>query len=294
MRTAEATSHGAITVVNAMATGKGAALGIQLWTKARVTLTDDPGRIRARILGGTDVLGESTSLICTTAKSILNEFAAKKYGAVVETESNIPIAVGLKSSSAASNAVAAATLAALGRQADGIKIIRLGVRSSLRARVTLTGAFDDACACYFGGLVVTNNRTCRILRRFRPSRRGNHVLLHVPKSKKYSGDLRSGSFKRIMGLVDLSHQEALRSNFLLSLTLNGIAYSSILGYDLSPVNDALDAGAVAAGLSGKGPAIAAVVPDRKVEHVISAWTSYPGRIIETALNLKEATARVLN
>jgi shikimate kinase len=94
--------------------------------------------------------------------------------------------------------------------------------------------------------------------------------------------------------VDLTHQEALRGNYLLSLTLNGIAYSSILGYDLSLVNDALDAGAVAAGLSGKGPAIAAIVPDRKVERVISAWASYPGRIIETALNLKEATARVLN
>ncbi len=293
MRTAEATSHGAITVVNAMATGKGAALGIQLWTKARVTLTDDPGRIQVRILGGTDALRESTSLICTTAKMILNDYAATKYGAVVETESNIPIAVGLKSSSAASNAVAAATLAALGRQIDGIKIVRLGVRSSLRARVTLTGAFDDACACYFGGLVVTDNRTCKVLRRFRP-RRGNHVLLYVPRSKKYSGDIRKGSFKRIGRFVDLAHQEALRNNYLLSLTLNGIAYSSALGYDLSPVNDALDAGAVAAGLSGKGPAIAAIVPDQKVEHVISAWKYYPGRIIETAVNLKEATTRVLN
>jgi len=291
MRTAEATSHGAVTIVNAMATGKGAALGVQLWTKARVTLTDNPDQIRARIL---EAPSESTSLICTTTKMILNEFAARKYGAVVETESNIPIAVGLKSSSAASNAVVAATLTALGCKTDGIEIVRLAVRSSLRAGVTLTGAFDDACACYFGGLVVTDNRTCRILKRFRPSRRGNHVLLYVPKSKKYSGDIRKGSFKRITRLVDLTHQEALRSNYLLSLTLNGIAYSTILGYDMSPVNDALDAGAVAAGLSGKGPAIAAIVPDRKVEQVISAWNSYPGRIIETAFNLKEATARVLN
>jgi shikimate kinase len=274
-----------------MATGKGAALGVQLWTKARVTLTDNPGQIRAQILGAPS---ESTSLICTTAKIVLNEFATKKYGAVVETESNIPVAVGLKSSSAASNAVAAATLTALGRETDGIEIVRLGVKSSLRARVTLTGAFDDACACYFGGLVVTDNRACRILRRFRSLRRGNHVLLYVPKSKKYSGDVQRSSFKRIMRLVDLTHQEALRNNYLLSLTLNGIAYSSIFGYDLSPVTDALDAGADAAGLSGKGPAIAAIVPDRKVEHVISAWMSYPGRVIETAFNLEEATARVLN
>ena len=290
MVTAEAISHGAITIVNAMATGKGAALGVQLWTKARVTLTDNPGQIRARIL---EDPAESTSLICTTAKIILNEFATKKHGAIVETESNIPIAVGLKSSSAASNAVAAATLATLGHQTDGINIVRLGVRSRLRARVTLTGAFDDACACYFGGLVVTDNRRRRILKRFRPSER-NHILLYVPKLKKYSGNIRKDSFKRITRLVGLIHQEALMGNYLLSLTLNGVAYSSILGYDLSPVTDALEAGAIAAGLSGKGPAIAAIVPDRKVEHVISAWNSYPGRIIETAMNLKKATARVLN
>jgi len=290
MVTAEAISHGAITIVNGMATSKGAALGVQLWTKARVTLTDNPAQIQARIL---EDPAESTALICTTARIILNEFAARKHGAIVETESNIPIAVGLKSSSAASNAVAAATFAALGRKTDDIKIVRLGVRSSLRAKVTLTGAFDDACACYFGGLVVTDNRTCRILKRFRPSKVGNRILLYVPKSKKYSGDIRKGSFKRIVRVVDLAHQEALRSNYSLSLTLNGIAYSSILGYDLSPVTDALEAGAIAAGLSGKGPAIAAIVPNRKVDYVISAWNSYPGRIIETTLNLKKATARVL-
>jgi len=290
MRTAEAISHGAISVVNAMATGKGAALGIQLWTKARVTLTDNPGQIRAHIIGAPS---ESTSLTCTTVKIILNALA-KKYGAVVETESNIPIAVGLKSSSAASNAVAAATLTALGPRTKGIEIVRFGVRSSLKARVTVTGAFDDACACFFGGLVVTDNRTSRILKRYRPSRVGNQILLYVPDSKRYSGDIRKGSFKKITRLVELAHDEALRRNYLLSLTLNGIAYSSVLGYDLSPVNDALGAGALAAGLSGKGPAIAAIVPDRKVEHVISAWKAYPGRIIETALNLKQATARVLN
>jgi len=288
MRTGEAMCHGAITVVNAMANGLGAALGIQLWTKARVTLTDNPRQISAKILNAPS---ESTSLICTTVRTVLDEFAPKRYGAIVETESTIPIAVGLKSSSAASNAAAAATLVALRRQTEDTEIIRLAVRSSLQARVTLTGAFDDACACYFGGLVVTDNRTCRILRRFRPSTTGNRVLLHVPNLKKYSGELRKRDFKPITKLVKLIHKEALRGNYLLSLTLNGIAYSSILGYDMSRVSDALAAGAVASGLSGKGPAVAAIVPDRKVEEVLEAWSSFPGRIIETSLNLKKATAR---
>ena len=47
---AEAAAYGAVTIVNAMATGKGAAFGIDLWTKASVKLTDD-GAIETRILG---------------------------------------------------------------------------------------------------------------------------------------------------------------------------------------------------------------------------------------------------
>ena len=35
---AEAISHGAATIINAIATGKGAAVGVDLWTKATVKL----------------------------------------------------------------------------------------------------------------------------------------------------------------------------------------------------------------------------------------------------------------
>ncbi len=40
---AEAISHGAATIINAIATGKGAAVGVDLWTKAAVALTDEAG-----------------------------------------------------------------------------------------------------------------------------------------------------------------------------------------------------------------------------------------------------------
>lgn len=39
---AEATAHGAASIVNAIATGKGAAFGINLYTKAEVELTPGP------------------------------------------------------------------------------------------------------------------------------------------------------------------------------------------------------------------------------------------------------------
>ena len=130
--------------MNAMATGKGAALGIGLWTKARVTITDQKGSFKGYNLTEPS---EDTDLIETTARMIFQRFKAHlRFGALVETQSIIPTAVGLKSSSAVSNAVALASLKALGRKANPLETINIGVDASVEAKVTLTGAFDDACA----------------------------------------------------------------------------------------------------------------------------------------------------
>ena len=286
----EAVSHGAITIVNAMATGRGAALGIRLWTKAKVVLTKEPGQISGHNISDAE---ENTSLLRTTVMRVLRKFGVDRhYGANVETTSNIPIAVGLKSSSAASNAVALATVSALGRRLSDLDIVRVAVESSRDAGVTLTGAFDDASACYFGGLVVTNNNKNQILKRFKPSDRSLLVLIYVPQEKKYSGDIRRDTFGKIRGLVRLAHKEALKGNYSTSMTLNGIAYSRVFGYDISPMTDALHEGAIAAGLSGKGPAIAAIVPTKMTKRVLSVWASYPGKVIQTRFNFEKAMVKV--
>jgi shikimate kinase len=284
-RVGEALSHGAITVVNAMATGKGAALGINLWTKARVTITDHAGVISGRNLTDQD---EDPTLMINTVRRVLRRFNKQnRFGAKVETQSCIPVAVGLKSSSAASNAVALATLKALRRRAGDLETVNLGVDASFAARVTLTGAFDDACACYFGGLNVTDNTHRKILRRFRPSK-GLRALIYLPRKRMYTREV---DLKRLQGIkqfIEGAHDEALKGNYWLALALNGIFYSRALGYDVSPVKKALEAGAITAGLTGKGPAISAVVPNSKIDRVLSTWNSLPGRVIEASLNNEKA------
>jgi len=284
-RIAEAVSYGAVTIVNAMATGKGAALGIDLWTKAHVQVDSEVGVIRGRNLTHPN---EDTTLIETTVRRVFRKFGVhNKFGAHVETRSNIPVAVGLKSSSAASNAVALATIKALGKKTSDLETVKLAVDASLQAGVTLTGAFDDACACYFGGGVVTDNKQRRVLKRFRPNRR-LHVLVHVPNSKKYTRDVNPNDFKRIKQFIQGAHREALKGNYWLSLTLNGLLYSEALGYSTRPIKAALYAGAVAAGLSGKGPAVAAIVPSSKVDAVLRIWKAFPGRTIDARLNFEKA------
>jgi len=282
---AEAISHGAATIINAIAMGKGAAIGVDLWTKAKVKLTDKPKIIESTIVSDPT---ENPVLIENTVKKVFKYFKVEeKFGAKVETLSNIPIARGMKSSSAAGNAVALATVAALNKKLDDIKIVKLGVEGALAAKVTITGAFDDACASYFGGVVVTDNLKRRIVKRFKITE-ALAVLFHVPAEKAYTASSNVHRMKGVAWLVKIAYKEALKGNHWAALTLNGLIYSSALGYNPSIAMDALMTGALAAGLSGTGPAVTAIVPIEKKDLVKKAWQKYEGEILEAQINHEKA------
>lgn len=282
---ASALAHGAATIVNAIALGKGAAFGVDLWTKAEVKLTDEPRIITGEI---TSDLAESTLLIEKTVSRVLQHFGMEeRFGAEVTTWSNIPAARGLKSSSAAANAVALATVGALGETLDDVEVVKLGVEASFDAKVTITGAFDDACACYFGGAVITDNLEGKIVKQA-PLPDDLAVLFHVPSLKAYTADSDINKLKMVKPLVKVAYKEAQSGNFWAALTINGLIYSSALGYDPLPSLDALNAGAVAAGLCGKGPAVTAVVPVEKIDAVKAALQPHLGEVLEARVNHEKA------
>lgn len=285
MGKAEAISHGAATIVNAIATGKGAAVGVDLWTKARVQLTDKPGTIKGNI---TSDPTEKPVLIEKTVSKVLEHFNLKeKFGAKVDTWSNIPIARGLKSSSVAANAVTLATVAALNKTLDDLAILNLGVDAAIEAKVTITGAFDDACASYFGGVVVTDNLKRKIVKRFRVDE-DLTVLFYVPAKKVYTSGSNVQRMRTVASLVKIAYKQAVDGNFWSALTLNGLIYSSTLGQNSSIAIDALEAGALAAGLSGTGPAVTAIVSEEKIDRVKDAWQVYEGDILQASLNHEKA------
>ena len=282
---AEAISHGAATIINAIATGKGAAVGVDLWTKATVTLTDEAGTIDVKILSDSS---ENPVLAQKTVENVLKHFGLEKeFGAKVETQSNIPVARGLKSSSAAANAIALATSAALERSLDDIAVVKLGVDGAVDAKVTITGAFDDACASYFGGVVITDNLERIIVKRFELAE-APAVLFYVPAKKTYTADSNVKRMKTMASVVKIAYREALNGNYWAALTMNGLIFSSALGYDSSPAVDALTAGAYAAGLSGTGPAVTAIVPEHKVDLVKEVWQKREGEVLEARINQEKA------
>ena len=280
-----AIAHGAATIVNAIALGKGAAFGVDLWTKAEVKLTDDPHVFKAEI---TSDPKENTALIEKTVLRVLQRFSLdNSFGAIVKTWSNIPIAKGLKSSSAAANAVALAATEALGKTLDDLEIVKLGVDAAFDAKVTVTGAFDDACASYFGGVVITDNLNREIVKQL-PLAEDLTVLFHVPPQKAYTADSNVTRLQTVKPLIEIAYKEALEGKVWAALTLNGLIYSSASGYNPAIALDALAAGAVAAGLCGKGPAVTAVTSKDKIGSVKAALQKYDGEILQARLNREKA------
>jgi shikimate kinase len=188
---------------------------------------------------------------------------------------------GLKSSSAVSSAVALACLKEASGKADLLEAARYSAEASIQAGVSVTGAFDDASACVLGGLTVTNNLERKLVAR-RPVDASLRVLILVPPGGMLSGKVDTSLFKPVEPLMRLAHRLALEGEEWLAMTLNGLAVSTALGLDEKPALEALKAGAVAAGVSGKGPAVAAVVKPGEAEEVRRALSRF-GRIVETGV-----------
>lgn len=283
MMKGRAVAHGAVTIVNAISTGKGAALGIDLKTEATVETTPDSKKIDVKILGGKR---EDPALAKAALRVVLDHFSIKS-GAYVEVKSEIPIARGLKSSSTAANAIVLATVCALGKRIPDEDVVKLGVDAAFKAKVTITGAYDDACASYFGGAVLTDNFQRRILWRSEVDET-LVATVYVPNTRIYTRKFPKERLNPLRYAVEMAFDLAIKGDFWGALTLNGLIHSSALSLPTRPSLDALLNGALAAGLSGTGPAIAAISKAKDAKHIASVWSSLPGRILSTKLTNSKA------
>ncbi|MFA5312761.1 MAG: shikimate kinase [Methanomassiliicoccales archaeon] len=259
------TSRSAGTVINAMATGKGCAFGIDIRTEAEVVL-DDSGSVKARIEG---CPGEPTYLIELCTRRILDRFGMKELGAEVVTRSQIPISKGLKSSSAASNAVIKATLRAMDEDMQVMDAIRIGCECSIEAGVSITGAFDDACASMLGGVCLTNNTEYELIKRERMDD-SLVALIYAPDRMIRKKGLPLAKMKTQSDLIELAYLLAAHGDYRTAMKLNGIVYASVLGVDMTVMYEALEKGALTAGMSGSGPSIVMLAERERAEALRSS------------------------
>jgi len=86
----------------------------------------------------------------------------------------------------------------------------------------------------------------------------------------------------------MAYGEANNGHVWDALTLNGLAVASILGEDPRPALSAIEGGALGAGLSGKGPSVAAIVDEKTLKPVRQALAKFEGRVLEANLNFSKA------
>ncbi|MFQ3319249.1 MAG: shikimate kinase [Natronomonas sp.] len=258
------------TVLNALANGYGSAFAIDAYTEATVEL-DATGDVDGTIAEAADA---DTRLIERCVELVTERFGDGE-GGHVRTESEVPMASGLKSSSAAANATVLATLDALGAESeiDREDACRFGVEAARDVGVTVTGAFDDASASMLGGVTVTDNTEDELLRRDEPDW---DVLVYTPDEQAFSADADVSRCERIAPMADVVYDLAMDGNYEQAMCVNGFAFCAALDYPTEPLIEALPDLAVS--LSGTGPSYTAVGDGETLERLADTWNERTGNI----------------
>ena len=257
------------TVLNALATGTGSAFAIDEYTTATVELTDDAG-VTGTVAENPDA---DTRLIERCVELVTERFGDGE-GGTVRTESDVPMASGLKSSSAAANATVLATLDALDA-ADAIsrtEACRLGVAAARDAGVTVTGAFDDASASMLGGVTVTDNDEDELLAREEVDW---DVLVWTPPERSFSADADVARCRQVAPMAELVADLALDEDYGRAMTVNGFAFCAALDFPTDPLVEAMDRVA-GVSLSGTGPSFTAVGERSALETLQDVWNDREG------------------
>ncbi|MGI0009291.1 MAG: shikimate kinase [Nitrosopumilaceae archaeon] len=279
MPTAKAVMHGAVSIVNAIATGKGATLGISLNVESIIEATQGSG-----IVFENKESDLSSRLIRSVIEKAVPKNELEKSKLRISLKSEIPSGYGLKSSSAISSVISLACAKLFRPQINDFEVLRHGVQASIDSKVSITGAYDDACACYFGGFVVTDNHNLKIVKSEKAPE-DLSVVIFIPRTRKRENVKK---LKILEGVFEQAWSLASNSDYWNAMLLNGLATSTILNSDPRILTDLIEAGALAASVSGNGPSIAAVAKKGNVSSVKKAFLSHDGAVITSDINNKKA------
>ena len=275
----KATVHGAISLVYAIAIGKGSTLGISTKAESIVDVTDGSG---IRLTSSNKTI--SSRLIDHVIKKIVTKSELKKNKLNINIQTDIPIGYGLKSSSAISTSVALACSKIFPPNLTDSEILLAGVDASLETKVSLTGAYDDACACYYGGFNVTDNYNKKlILRKVAP--KNISAIIYIPNKRK-RGNVKN--LKNFTLIFEEAWNLAKKSDFWNAMILNGFTAATILKSEPKIVSDMIKNGALGASVSGNGPAFAVVANDRITAKIKKLLSELNGNVIVSKINNEKA------
>ncbi len=250
-RLGHATALGAVSILNATATGVGCSLAINRttsasWSRAPSAGVHEDALVRAVV-----------------------QFVARRHdwpaGMAPTVVCPFPPSRGLKTSSSTAAALLQAAYRAVGSELSDEALIQAAVDVSLAAGVTLTGAFDDQVAVVCGGAHLTDNRMRRVIEAM-PTEPWQ-VAIWVPDEAIPKARLAGVNATSVAVQARAAEALARRGDLPGAMTLNGQIFTNLYRAHGLPVDDrpaevALASGALGAGLSGTGPAVAALFDNR--------------------------------
>ena len=281
---AKATVHGAISLVNAIAIKKGATLGIAL--KVEVTVEASSGN---GIILKSKNKSLSSRLINKTVEKIVSKKDLEQNKITITLDSEIPTGYGLKSSSAISSAIALACAKIFKSKFTDRQILLAGVDASIESKVSITGAFDDACSCYYGGFNVTDNAKKKRIH-FEKGPTNLVVVIFIPKNRK-RGNLKN--LKPLSSVFKKAWELARKANYWEAMIINGLTTASILNSDPEIITSLIEKGALGASVSGNGPAVAAITKKENEANIKKVFSALEGNLIISKVSNKKAEVHEL-
>ena len=276
---AKATVHGAVSLVSAIANKKGATLGIAL--KVIVEIETTPGK---GIIIKSENKSLSSRLINKTIEKIVSKEDLEQNKITVTLDSEIPTGYGLKSSSAISSAVALACAKIFKSKFTDQEILLAGVEASIESKVSITGAYDDACSCYYGGFNVTDNaKKKRIKHEKGPS--NLIAVIFIPKNRK-RGNIKN--LKVFASVFENAWELAKKTKYWDAMIINGLATASILNSEPKIIANLIEKGALGASISGNGPSIAAITKKENESAMRKVFSTLEGKIIVSKISNTKA------
>ncbi len=276
---AKATIHGAVSLVNAIANQKGATLGISLKVIAEMETTPGKG-----IIIKSENKSLSSRLINKTIEKIVSKEDLEQNKITITLDSEIPTGYGLKSSSAISSAVALVCAKIFKSKFTDQEILLAGVDASIESKVSITGAYDDACSCYYGGFNVTDNaKKKRIKHEKGPS--NLIAVIFIPKNRK-RGNLKN--LKILASVFENAWELAKKTKYWDAMIINGLATAAILNSEPKIITNLIEKGALGASISGNGPSIAAITKKENESDMRKIFSTLEGKIIVSKINNTKA------
>jgi len=264
-------ANGGVSVLHAAGLGKGCSIGIELSTEVSL------------VAGEAEVSSDEHGIL----DSVMAVWIESGYPQPDDTgwrvSSEVPIGQGLKSSAALACAAAMALNEASWTALSDFDIVDIAVAAQRRAGCTITGSMDDAWAAISPGwkLVdpIQSSRDSVLLEG--DIDEGLTVLIALRGSRLV--EVQSDSFSNQRKIFERAMASLSSGSVLSAMSANGMAVAAATGDDeaLRICNSVIARGAIAAGVSGSGPAIVIVCYEQGVEQLADFLTDSKMRVIHS-------------